>query len=612
MGRIIGGVNFKEKRCSIIENILSEMAAPFQWSSREDFKKEFLQVLRYAPPAERSSCSFEGQDSFLLLDGQIFIDKESGIEQEISTGQVALADRLISIYNRKGPEYLCGLNGMYLIVVWDAVTETLFIVNDIMGLKPCYYWFSDGTLMLGTQYEFMTRHPDFRKEVDSRALVDLMTMGCMLEDRTLFSDVKCLQPGSLLSCDKHGIKTRKIKQLQENDARWATPFSLLIEEMAEHLDNAVNVRLRGAGNILLPLSGGLDSRVMVGFCCRHSSDITTMTFGDKKHNDAKIALRVANKLGLRHIFYQHGADFLLKNADIHLSATESSAEPFTSYIAAVLMRSQGNYHDIVHGYLGDCLHGDNYTIMRKWMQKYGLEPADAMYSYYARRFPPKVLESYLADRLKVSICSPRDSLKSFFESLDGSLLYKCLVTDFNFRNRHYLSSQLNILEDCARVHAPFTDLNYINFILSLPPAVFDNKNLYKKMISTIFPELAYLVNTNTGWPLTLSIKSIVHRLLLSAENGIDMLMEYAQAFGTQEKGLQKKTNMWDTFSNVEESYRIQCGEIVRELYEHLETFFNIDAVDKIFFSESKDTPRALGVKVRRIYGFALWLKKYFT
>lgn len=610
MGRIIGGVNFRDKACGNVANILAGIKHPFPWTHKEIFSHDFVQVLRFAPPADRTSCFFEDQDGFLLLDGRIFLDEDLVNGEKLANRQNTLTERLMRIYREQGPERLCGLNGMYLIVVWDEILKTLFIANDILGLKPCYYWFYDGQFLFGTQYEPMTRHPNFTKDINSEAVVDLMIMGCVLEDRTLFRHVKCLQPGSLLSCNDRGVNVQEQIQLRCSDAKWGFSGSQLIDEMATHLDRAVQVRLKDAGSTLLPLSGGLDSRTLAGFCRKYCSDITTLTYGLKKHTDVKIARSIAKSLDLPHLFIKQGADFLLKNADIHLSITEGSSELLTASTMPVLNLARDDYQDIIHGYLGDCLHGENFTNMVQWMRQYGTSHADSLFNYYARRFPPQVLASYLSDDLKDHADGPGDSVKKFFNRLDGSTLHKCLLTDFNYRNRHYISCQLNILEDCARVHAPFTDLNYLNFIFSLPPIAFENNYLYQKMISTKLPEVAHLVNTNTGMPLELTAKSIAHRLWLSLETRKDFFLEIPRQLSSRPHRLQRKSNMWDTFSCVEEPYPALYGETVRELYEYLKPFFNLDAVDKLFFSDSKEDPKAHGTKLRRIYGFALWLKRY--
>lgn len=617
MGRLFGSLNFSDKFCNTASKIFGKVYTPFEWSYKESFKNDFFNLLKFSPRKNDDTYFFNSQDLFLIFDGQVYDDDNQAYGKISKNTKNTLLNKLITIYHDQGPEHLCGLNGMYLIVVWDKSLKTLFIANDMLGLKPCYYWFYSNELLFGTQYEFMTYHPKFIKDVNNEAIVELMLMGCVLEDHTLFKRIKCLLPGSLLICKDGYLDIKKISHLKLSDSRWGIPTFQLVEEMAGYLEQSVKIRLKNSESTLVPLSGGLDSRTLVGFCKKYCSNMDTLTYGLKKHTDVKIARKIAKNLKLSNIFLNQGDDFLIKYSDTHLNITEGSAELLTANILPVLEFAQNKFQDIVIAYLGDGLHGENYSHMIKNL-KNKTTPEDALYSYYySKSLSPQVLSNYLSDNLKPLIHKPGDTIKNFFKNIDGNILHQCLLTDIYYRYRHYISSQLNLLEDCAHIHAPFTDTNYLNFILSLPPMAFEDKYIYKKMITSTFPQISYLADANSLMPPGLCAndtfkKSMIHSIFLALVISTEFIFEIPQQLLSNPRNIRPKHSMWNTFYYIEKSQRLKFGNIVRGVYEYLGDFFDLNALDNLFFSKATGSFPNRSVKVRRIYGIALWFKRYFT
>lgn len=602
MGRIIGGVDFGEAACPEVAKMLSGVEAPFAWTHRSLMARPFVQVLRLSPPAEATPVLFEDERGFLLLDGWVCPDNG-----EAPLGQEALARWLWDLYRSRGPQALCGLNGMYLAVVWDAAHKVLHIANDLLALKPCHFWRHGAEFYFGSQYEPFTKHPGFSKEVDGEALVELLLLGCTLEDHTLFRQVRCLSPGSLLTCDAQGARGEPQARLTWSDQRWGRTTTELIEEMAAGLDRAVRVRLAGAGRTLLPLSGGLDSRALAGFCRRHCRELETLTYGLRKHTDVKVARQIARAFGLPHRVREQGADYLLRFGRLHSSITEGCAEPLTANILPVLPAARGDYNHIVIGFSGGSYHGHNLTHMMEYSRQHGTGPVDSLVGFYTRRWRPAELAACLAPPLRGLARLPGERIRAYFEAVEGPAHVQCFITDAVFRLRHFISCQLNLLEDCARIEAPYTDRAYLDFVLSLPPVALEHKYAFKKMIATTFPEVAHLMDTNTGQPLVLSAKALRSRVRLYLETRRDFLVEAACG-----RGMRRQSNMWDTFSCVGPDHQRLYHALVRAQRRHLEPFLDLEAVDALF-NQAPDPrdPKIHASRVRRLYGLALWFERYF-
>jgi hypothetical protein len=131
------------------------------------------------------------------------------------------------------------------------------------------------------------------------------------------------------------------------------------------------------------------------------------------------------------------------------------------------------------------------------------------------------------------------------------------------------------------------------------------------MIEKCFPEIAHITNTYSYKPILFSKKSIAHKIRLSLDIRKDFLFEIPQQLMSR-KFPQRKSDMWDTFSCIEEPYRLIIGNTIRKLYNNLEPFFDLKRINNLLSSDYNKEPKDQAAKIRRLFGFSLWLKKYFT
>ena len=83
---------------------------------------------------------------------------------------------IIHGYEEWGTSLASKLRGMFAFVIWDTKTSTLYGARDPFGIKPFYYYNApSGNILFGSEIKSFLDHPEFKAEVNERALRPYLT-----------------------------------------------------------------------------------------------------------------------------------------------------------------------------------------------------------------------------------------------------------------------------------------------------------------------------------------------------------------------------------------------------------------------------------------------------
>ncbi len=101
---------------------------------------------------------------------------------------------LLHGYEEYGPALLNKLRGMFAFVIWDKEKGELFGARDFFGIKPLYYARMGESFLFGSELKSFLHHPDFKKELNERALESYLSFQYSPGPETFFKDVYKLPP----------------------------------------------------------------------------------------------------------------------------------------------------------------------------------------------------------------------------------------------------------------------------------------------------------------------------------------------------------------------------------------------------------------------------------
>jgi len=497
-----------------------EAAAPIQWMTdwiRIEPRKDAFEVRRPPffflgsnEPGSPGSPVASGQDGVVVsFAGFIAADQLADAEHAEPRTDSEVAAALLRAYRKGGADSLAGLNGRYVAAVWDPRTKSLALANDILGLKPVFLWSDSGTVLFSTSLWPIACHPRFKKVLDPRGVLDLLLFGHEQCERTLFEDVKILAPGSVALAREGRVTSRTVRGLQFSDARWDWSVNRAADGMYDLLKRSM-ARLVGDGSsVLLPLTGGFDSRTLLGLLLERPVALRAITqsayglYGD----DARFARKLTRRAKVPHTRARLEPDFLARYRKRSVALGGGMYDIHTGRALSLLRAAGPGVSQVVSGILGREL-------------ATGFQISDTAFStpeeHFALAFVMANRYYFSPDRARAMADGPSAKLVDDVVAdnrralvYDGARFFqRCYSYFLMVSRRRYISFQLCFLDQMTRIAAPFYDRDFVDFICSLPFAVLDEELAYRAMLARHFPTLAIVPNTNYG-PLLVSGRGVI-------------------------------------------------------------------------------------------------------
>ena len=171
--------------------------------------------------------------------------------------------------------------------------------NDWVGSIPVYQTQVDRGRICSTLEPAVVAAGGFSAdEIFLPGLLSLLINGHFLADWTLFKGMKAVPPDCAAEWTARGFHSRQLWTVRPSRDRWETRWDDLVEEMYELSRQAIADVLKRQSSWILPLSGGLDSRLIAAVGSELGSNLHTYAWGSPDSTDVVCSRRVAKALGL--------------------------------------------------------------------------------------------------------------------------------------------------------------------------------------------------------------------------------------------------------------------------------------------------------------------------
>lgn len=213
-------------------------------------------------------------------------------------------ETILAAFARWGNDAWGRLEGMFAVAVWDRQTRTLTLARDPLGIKPLYISEQNGGLSFASELKALMLLPDHEFTRDDRAVHDYFTFGHVRRPRTIWREVRTLDPGHHLTLPPQGEpvvgcywRPRFKRAAVRSEGEWVEQMrEMLLATTARHMLSDVPVAAF--------LSGGIDSSAVLAAMVRATeTPITAFTIGHpgSKIDETDAARAIAKHFGCEHV-----------------------------------------------------------------------------------------------------------------------------------------------------------------------------------------------------------------------------------------------------------------------------------------------------------------------
>src|SRR6476646_10828914 len=213
-------------------------------------------------------------------------------------------ETLLASYLRWGDAAWIRLEGMYAAAIWDRDTRTLCLVRDPLGIKPLFLTEQLGGLAFASEISALRELPGHRFDIDERAVHDFFRFGHVLGPRSMFEQVRALEPGHVLRVGPIGAAVARPLWQPRVQVRTGLTEAEWVEETRERVLGTVKKHMLSDVPVGAFLSGGVDSGAIAAAMARTSGPgfkAFTAGFPSSKIDETAAAKQVADHLGCEHI-----------------------------------------------------------------------------------------------------------------------------------------------------------------------------------------------------------------------------------------------------------------------------------------------------------------------
>lgn len=257
------------------------------------------------PSFKRENHLAQRPEALLLMEGTaVTIDSE-----HVPDDAADLAQRLLAVYLESGDDFTLRIGGHFNLLVADHRTGTLQLINDRNGFAPLYYYLDDEIFLFAPELKAFLAWEGLDRTLNEASFAAFLSTECPFGTETLFSEVKMLPPASRLVFDGDGIKVHSYwrPQPQPEEGRstddWLDEAQYLYKRSLEK-----RIPAGWQGKVILPLSGGLDSRLLFSNTRAYGKQMEIFTHGQPGCTDAVLASKAAEVMGASEQYHRMDMD----------------------------------------------------------------------------------------------------------------------------------------------------------------------------------------------------------------------------------------------------------------------------------------------------------------
>ena len=398
---------------------------------------------------------------------------------------------------------------------WDG--SDFQLVTDAFGYLPYYYHYdpvSHDLLVSDSPQMIAAKLSEVR--FDSLALGFFSRTGFMIGDRTIYEQVKRVPAESVLRWSSSGLEIKSSPITSSHDHP-GTPEEA-VDGFIDRFQEAMRLRSSISGELVMPLSSGRDSRMMLlSLIDLGVNPRELITIGGHQNADVRIASSLSTSLGIpfRHITGSDGSWLHLEEERHRRCGYEALEHVWLLPLWLELLSGSPTWfdglgcgsvlrNDVNHPHALGLLRERRY---RDWCRSF----------FSCTAAPSEPWVERIRERSPISIAPEDEVIDLIGVELEKYRDQPNPITSFTFHNWGRRSISLNPLGICRAnrsIGLPFMDRDLVNWSLSIPAEWCFERDIQTEACHRLFPkfrELPFAIEGSTNRNRTSLIAKLRNR-----------------------------------------------------------------------------------------------------
>ena len=193
------------------------------------------------------------------------------------------------------------LDGEFITLI--ETPDRVLVANDRFASHPIFYVVEDDTLVISFSYHAIWNRIAERNnlKIDPLAFYEFLHFQRLFAESTLDQSTKALQPASILSFNKSTSTVTTSSYWSPNFEKRTDGRKAVARDLADAVRDSIAVKTKTSNKTAVLLSGGMDSRVVLGGFPRNAQPLA-ITIGEIENNEVDVARSLAEASGAEHSF----------------------------------------------------------------------------------------------------------------------------------------------------------------------------------------------------------------------------------------------------------------------------------------------------------------------
>lgn len=302
--------------------------------------------------------------------------------------------------------------------------------------------------------------------INYEAICVFTAIGFFLDEDTYYKDEVCLKPGTINTIDESGYLVKSEPWFNWHYSPRDISFEDALNEFSELFESIIDQQV-GDKKVILPLSGGLDSRTQAVALNHLDKNVEAYSYSfENGYNEAKISKQIADACKFKFEAFKITKGYLWDSIE-ELSKINGCYAEFTHARQMAVIDSLKSKGDVFSlGHWGDVLFDSTAKtqlfiedevnlILKKIIKPGGLQLAKALWESWSLEGD---FELYLRDRVK--------SLLSHINIENSSAKIRAFKS--MYWAPRWTTANLSVFESVHPIKLPYYDNEMCKFICTIP------------------------------------------------------------------------------------------------------------------------------------------------